>query len=138
MSQSARAIPPFFTLPFTQARRALPRPTVRAIAFHSFLFLLTCATATIAGILLASRGNFPEPVLADYPHPNGWDLKEKDVFEGNILTEEIKKAQILFCNPPFEDFISEQKTYYRKFNKDLLTQKPAEILRQIMQNPPTL
>ena len=68
MSESARAIPPLFVLPFTQARRALPRPTVREIAFHSFLFLATCVTAIIAGILLASRGNFPEPVLADYSH----------------------------------------------------------------------
>lgn len=75
-------------------------------------------------------------VLADYPHPNGWQLVQADVFKGDTLARELKKAQIVFCNPPFEDFTSKERTYYN--TPDLLPQKPAEMLRRIMAEPPKL
>ena len=42
--------------------------------------------------------------LADVPNPNGWALKEDDMFAGTILKEEIPRATIVLGNPPFEDF----------------------------------
>jgi membrane-associated protease RseP (regulator of RpoE activity) len=63
MSESLRAIPPFFHAP--SARRALPRPTLWEWARHALLFGVTFVTSAIAGLLLAARGNFPEPPFPD-------------------------------------------------------------------------
>jgi hypothetical protein len=75
-------------------------------------------------------------VLADYPHPNGWRILQEDIFIGNTLEEELKKARIVFCNPPFEDFKAKERKYYSQ--PHLLPQKPAEILRRILKEPPML
>jgi N-6 DNA Methylase len=77
-------------------------------------------------------------VLADYPHRNGWKLHQGDIFKGNLLSNELQKARILFCNPPFEDFSFEERNYYKKVGTDILTRKPAQFLNQIMQSPPSL
>jgi len=41
-------------------------------------------------------------MLADFPEPNGWELKCGDVFARNVLESAVKKAQIIVGNPPFE------------------------------------
>ncbi len=61
MSESLRATPPYFHAAI--AREVLPRPTMREWVRHTFLFCVTALTSTIAGLLLATRGNFPEPTL---------------------------------------------------------------------------
>ena len=68
MSESLRAIPPYFDVPLSRARRALPRPTAREYLRHSLLFVITFLTSSIAGVLLSSRGYFPEPQSPSYDH----------------------------------------------------------------------
>lgn len=68
MSESLRAIPPYFRAPVSVARQVLPRPTARELAWHGFLFVITVFTATVAGLLLATRGDFPEPAMPEYAH----------------------------------------------------------------------
>lgn len=75
-------------------------------------------------------------VLADYPHPNGWQLHEADVFKGDTLNKELKKSQVVLCNPPFEDFNARERAYYN--NPEMLVQKPAELLRRVLAEPPEL
>jgi hypothetical protein len=41
-------------------------------------------------------------MLADFPEPNGWDLKNKDVFSKGTLESHVAKARVLIGNPPFE------------------------------------
>jgi len=71
MAESVQVIPHY-----VEAAPALPldlRPTAKEWTRHSFLFLLTAVTTTIAGIVLAA----PENVQPDIPEPStlaGWIL----------------------------------------------------------------
>lgn len=62
--------------------------------------------------------------LADVPNPNGWDLRQGDVFRSDVLTTASKSADIVVANPPFEDFSSKEQSAYAglKYNN-----KAAEI-----------
>lgn len=75
-------------------------------------------------------------VLADYPHANGWQTHVDDVFKGDILKKALKKAQVVLCNPPFEKFTSDERAYYN--DPEMLVQKPAELLRRVLNEPPEL
>lgn len=77
-------------------------------------------------------------VLADYPHPNGWNLHLGDIFKDEIFTTELKKSRILLCNPPFEDFKQEERKFYSKEDGELLPRKPAEFLKRVFEFPPDL
>lgn len=41
-------------------------------------------------------------ILADYPNTNGWKIENKDLFAGAELISELKAADVIICNPPFE------------------------------------
>ena len=66
--------------------------------------------------------------LADVPNPNGWELKECDVFEGDVLSKLAKKSTILLCNPPFEGFKGEKAKYTQKGVHLEYDNKTAEVL----------
>jgi len=67
--------------------------------------------------------------LADVPNPNGWKLKEYDVYKGDVLSKLASKSTILLCNPPFENFSQEKKNK----NKSILTgNKAAEVLARTL------
>ena len=42
--------------------------------------------------------------LADYPNPNGWEILSEDIFSTDVLELQLKRGQIVLCNPPFEKF----------------------------------
>lgn len=75
-------------------------------------------------------------MLADYPNPDGWRLHNEDVFSSNRLEEELKRADIILCNPPFEKFGKDEREKYGNAVK--CAYKPAEVLRQVLSNPPRL
>ena len=75
-------------------------------------------------------------MLADYPNPNGWRLYNEDVYSTNYLEQELKRADIVLCNPPFEKFTNEERAEYGTAIERV--QKPAELLRRILSNPPAL
>ena len=43
-------------------------------------------------------------ILADYPNANGWHIHSEDLFDGVALSRRVSAAQVVLCNPPFEDF----------------------------------
>lgn len=43
-------------------------------------------------------------VLADYPNNNGWKISNEDLFADGVLLKRCQEAQVVVCNPPFEDF----------------------------------
>lgn len=43
-------------------------------------------------------------ILADYPMANGWRVANEDLFTGDTLSRRLDSAQVVMCNPPFEDF----------------------------------
>jgi len=62
--------------------------------------------------------------LADVPNPNGWKIDEKDAYEDNVLSDCAKRATILLCNPPFENFKAEKE----KYSNLRTTNKASEVL----------
>jgi hypothetical protein len=43
-------------------------------------------------------------LLADFPNPNGWRVKEADVFKSPEFDRSLRQTRVVLCNPPFEDF----------------------------------
>ena len=75
-------------------------------------------------------------MMADEPNPNGWQLYPDDIFASTKLETELQRANIVLCNPPFEDFTQRQRHAYR--SPSLLTRKPAEVLRRLFTDPPEM
>lgn len=75
-------------------------------------------------------------MMADEPNPNGWRLYPEDVFASGRLENELKQSNVVLCNPPFEVFTQAKRRQYNL--PELLTRKPAELLRRIMQSPPDM
>ncbi|MCX6654474.1 MAG: N-6 DNA methylase, partial [Candidatus Bathyarchaeota archaeon] len=74
-------------------------------------------------------------MLADYPNPNGWNVYRGDAFDSPIVERELSSANIVLCNPPFEDFTRKEQAQYSSL---LSPHKPAAILQKVLQKPPHL
>ena len=75
-------------------------------------------------------------MLADYPNPNGWNVISGDIFDNDLLEGQLKRSQVVVCNPPFEDFNEPERLHYCDKIKNY--HKPFEILRRILTNPPEM
>jgi len=54
--------------------------------------------------------------LADVPNSDGWDLKEANMFIGDLLARRSREADIILANPPFENFsLSDQRLFAAKY-----------------------
>lgn len=71
-------------------------------------------------------------MLADYPNPDGWQLRQGDAFLDSAVDREIAKAGVVLCNPPFEDFSFDERKHYSSLRS---VHKPAEILTRIVEHP---
>ena len=74
-------------------------------------------------------------MLADYPNPDGWRLIGNDAFDSSCFDEELGKANVVLCNPPFERFSSNERDDYGNVTS---ASKPAEILSRVLDQPPEL
>jgi hypothetical protein len=75
--------------------------------------------------------------LTDIPNPNGWDVAESDIFIGDTLEENSRKATILLANPPFENFTDEERQWYA--SKGVLLKqanKTSEVFRRVLPELP--
>lgn len=69
--------------------------------------------------------------LTDIPNPNGWSVKDADLFESDLIERSARESTILLANPPFEDFKAPQRvTYARKFRRPRFLNKTAEMLHR--------
>ncbi len=67
--------------------------------------------------------------MADVPNPNGWHIKDGDIYLGDTLSKSAKIATILLCNPPFEDFKPGEQRAYKQATQRLNSfNKAAEVL----------
>ena len=71
--------------------------------------------------------------LADIPNKDGWKLLGKDVYECDILKDAAKSANILVCNPPFENFSKDEKQKYHGLSTG---NKAAEVLDRTLRHMP--
>jgi hypothetical protein len=74
--------------------------------------------------------------LADYPNPNGWKILSEDIFSTDVLESQLKRGQIVLCNPPFENFTPAERDRYGELLQNV--HKPYEILRKILTHPPAM
>lgn len=67
--------------------------------------------------------------LADIPNPNGWDLRDGDMYVSDVLMREAAKCRILLSNPPYEAFGAETKRSYQEMGQPVTANtKAAEML----------
>ncbi|MCH8828791.1 MAG: SAM-dependent DNA methyltransferase [Planctomycetes bacterium] len=70
-------------------------------------------------------------MLADFPFPNGWKLNLADVFDSPPFESALKRADVVLCNPPFENFTQTERKQYGSLRS---VQKPAELLHRVLDN----
>ena len=73
-------------------------------------------------------------ILADYPNQNGWRIDRSDLFENAVLPSRMKKAGVVLCNPPFEDFSDEDRSSYPIANE--FYSKPKAVLNAALDAHP--
>lgn len=73
-------------------------------------------------------------ILADYPNPNGWRIANDNVFTSPALDKYLAQAQVILCNPPYEDFTPED----RRSSSIRSANKAVETLHQVLQKPPKM
>jgi len=70
-------------------------------------------------------------ILADYPNPNGWRLTCVDnAYTDSQLDDAIRAATIVLCNPPFGDFLADERDSTTALTKE------AEALRRVLSIAP--
>ncbi len=74
-------------------------------------------------------------MLADYPNPDGWRLERGDAMISSFFDQELNAANIVVCNPPFEEFSPDDRAKYKNLSS---VHKPAAILHKVLQKPPEL
>ena len=74
-------------------------------------------------------------MMADYPNSNGWNLHGGDAFTSPQFESELSKANIVLCNPPFEEFSRDDRLSYSGASSKW---KAAEALDRVLQSPPKL
>lgn len=72
-------------------------------------------------------------MLADFPNHNGWRLENDDVFVSKGFSSALRRARIVVCNPPFEDFTQSERARYPDLRS---VKKPAEILYRVLDHLP--
>lgn len=71
--------------------------------------------------------------LADIPNPNGWDLAPGDFFLKDELADPADRATIFLANPPFENFSTAEREWYRSRGASLTYRnKAAELLARVL------
>lgn len=68
--------------------------------------------------------------LADFPNLGGWKITQGDVFREGVLTNYLRQAGVVLCNPPFADFELEEREQY-KLRSPL---KPVELLYRVLED----
>ena len=71
--------------------------------------------------------------LADIPNPDGWDLRQADMFLGDTLERMAGRAMVLLANPPFENFKKKDRDRYTRQGVTLTyINKTAELLHRTL------
>ncbi len=66
--------------------------------------------------------------LSDFPNLGGWDVTRDDVFRPGALTNKLKRAGVVLCNPPFSDFNPEERQLYQVSSP----KKPVALLDRVL------
>ena len=73
-------------------------------------------------------------ILADYPNQNSWCIRRSDLFENNVLKSRMENSGIVLCNPPFQNFSTEDRSRYPIANE--FYSKPKAVLNAALDAHP--
>jgi hypothetical protein len=74
-------------------------------------------------------------ILADYPNPNGWRIEEANAFTSPKFREFLTRANIVLCNPPFDQFTAQERAHYTNLQA---ANKAVEVLLRVLETPPLM
>ena len=74
-------------------------------------------------------------ILADYPNENGWEVEEINLFKNDLLRHRASRANVILCNPPFEQFKPEERESYPEASRRSYL-KPAAALSAVLEARP--
>lgn len=72
-------------------------------------------------------------ILADYPNPDGWDIRQADVFSSPYTDTYLQQARIVLCNPPFSDVPTRGRQTRLRAGA---AKRAVEALNRVMRYPP--
>jgi hypothetical protein len=122
---------PFLTAALARLRTLLP-PDMRTEQRHEYFRRMLSGTDIDSFACEIARNSL---ILADYPNPDGWDITNNDFFASSDPHPFLTQAQVVLCNPPYEDFTMSQ----RQANPALHSaNKAVEALHRILQHPPKM
>ncbi|MFN4275038.1 MAG: N-6 DNA methylase [Ferrovibrio sp.] len=102
-----------------EERHAFLVPRIRGAEIDAF----ACEVATLSLI------------LADYPNANGWRIKCEDLFQPGALARDLASAKVVLCNPPWEDFDTEERDNYPDMVEKSFS-KPMAVLKAVLEERP--
>ena len=134
--QERRVFEPFsghsvFLVAAMQRLRELLQPDMTSSQRHEYFVSMLSGIELDDFALEVARLSL---LLADYPNSDGWRLYGGDAWVSHRFEDELRLAQIVVCNPPFEDFNLSERAKYSLSS----TRKPAEILQRVLSTPPAL
>lgn len=91
---------PFLIAALEKLRSLLPSDTT-VKQRHNYLVRMLAGMEVDAFACEVARYSL---ILADYPNPNGWLIENENVFASSKLDRYLRRAQVVLCNPPYEDF----------------------------------
>lgn len=122
---------PFLTAALARLRALLP-PDMRTEPRHEYFRHMLSGTDIDSFACEIARNSL---ILADYPNPDGWNITNDDFFASGEANTFLTQAQVVLCNPPYEDFTMSQ----RQENASLQSaNKAVEALHRILQHPPKM
>ncbi len=122
---------PFLTAALGRLRALLP-PDMGSVERHEYFVQMLSGMELDSFACEVARNRL---ILADYPNPNGWRIVQDNVFSSSKLDEYLSDAQVVLCNPPYEDFTPKDQ---RSSSFIFSVNKTVEVLRRVLQKSPRM
>ncbi|MCW3101157.1 MAG: hypothetical protein JWL77_6775, partial [Chthonomonadaceae bacterium] len=74
-------------------------------------------------------------ILADYPNPDGWRIRDANAFTSPEFDRLLQDANIVLCNPPYGDLTSSERS---DIGQNAAYTKEVEALRRVLAYAPAM
>jgi len=122
---------PFLTAALARLRALLPLD-MSAEQRHDYLIRMLSGMEVDSFACEIARNSL---ILADYPNPNGWAITKTDFFASDETDKYLTQAQVILCNPPYEDFSLKDRQSNCSIHS---ANKAVEAFHRILQHPPKM
>ncbi len=122
---------PFLTAALGRLRALLP-PEMNAKQRHEYFVRMLSGMELDSFACEVARNRL---ILTDDPNPNGWRIVNSNFFSSPELKKYLTEAQIILCNPPYEDFTFENRRFISPVHS---VNKAIEALYLVLQRSPKM